>query len=199
MTSRAGTPGAPPKAAPIDCRLCALVFTSARNRHSLKLQLFGRERRESPNILPVFAPAGTGQKTALQRGGRRGKPRLYDVICTSCGGSMRPYLILTAVVLMAVAAFGQPPFRPGYGPCGVYGCGPFIPLLTTPEISLQQFSPNPVGASNATTGLIAGATNSTLSQIRGRDQFGLFRGRVVPGRRSSDGAGGPSVAGDGGT
>jgi hypothetical protein len=34
-------------------------------------------------------------------------------------------------------------------------------------MSLQQFSPNPVGASNATTGLIAGATNSTLSQIQG--------------------------------
>ena len=79
---------------------------------------------------------------------------------------MRPNLILTAVVLMAVAAFGQLPFRPGYGPC-FYGCGPFIPILTTPEMSLQQFSPNPVGASNATTGLIAGATNSTLSQIQG--------------------------------
>ena len=34
-------------------------------------------------------------------------------------------------------------------------------------MSLQQFSPNPVGASNATTGLMAGATNSTLSQIQG--------------------------------
>src|SRR5208337_1948866 len=34
-------------------------------------------------------------------------------------------------------------------------------------VSLQQFSPNPVGASNATTGLIAGATNSTLSQMQG--------------------------------
>ena len=109
---------------------------------------------------------------------------------------MRPYLVLTAVVLMAVAAFGQLPFRPGYGPCDVYGCGPFIPLLTTPEVSLQQFSPNPVGASNATTGLIAGATNSTLSQTRGIDQFGLYRGRVVPGRRSADHAGGPPVAGD---
>jgi hypothetical protein len=32
---------------------------------------------------------------------------------------------------------------------------------------LQQFSPSPVGASNATTGLIAGATNSTLSQVQG--------------------------------
>jgi len=34
-------------------------------------------------------------------------------------------------------------------------------------VSLQQVSPNPVGASNATTGLSAGATNSTLSQVSG--------------------------------
>jgi hypothetical protein len=73
---------------------------------------------------------------------------------------MRPYLVLTAVVFMAVAAFGQQPF-----PHPIYG--PYVPLLTTPEVSLQQYSPNPVGASNATTGLIAGATNSTLSQIQG--------------------------------
>jgi hypothetical protein len=80
---------------------------------------------------------------------------------------MRPYLILMVVVLTAVAAFGQQPIaHPGYSPC-FYGCGPFIPLLTTPEISLEQVSPNPVGASNATTGLIAGATNATLSQIQG--------------------------------
>ena len=80
---------------------------------------------------------------------------------------MRPYLVLMAVVLMAVAAFGQQSIsHPGYSSC-FYGCGPFVPLLTTPEISLEQFSPNPVGASNATTGLIAGATNATLSQIQG--------------------------------
>jgi hypothetical protein len=82
---------------------------------------------------------------------------------------MRPYLILMAVVLASVAAFGQQPgYRPygPYGPC-FYGCGASIPLLVTPQISLQQFSPNPVGASNATTGLIAGATNSTLSQVQG--------------------------------
>ena len=78
---------------------------------------------------------------------------------------MRPYLILTAVVLMAVAAFGQQPF-PSPSPC-FSGCGPFIPLVTTPMVSLQTASPNPVGATNATTGLIAGATNSTLSQIQG--------------------------------
>ena len=78
---------------------------------------------------------------------------------------MRPYLVLMAVVLLAVAAFGQHPF-PHPGPC-VYGCGPFIPLVTTPMVSLQTVSPNPVGASNATTGLIAGATNATLSEIEG--------------------------------
>ncbi len=80
---------------------------------------------------------------------------------------MRPYLVLTTVVLLAVAAFGQQPVpHPTYGTC-FYGCGPYIPLLTTPEISLETVSPNPVGASNATTGLIAGATNATLSQIEG--------------------------------
>ena len=79
---------------------------------------------------------------------------------------MRPYLVLCTVVLIAVAAFGQQPNPWIYGPCN-FGCGPFIPLVTTPMVSLQQVSPNPVGASNATTGLVAGATNSTLSQISG--------------------------------
>jgi|SRR5208282_6123787 len=79
---------------------------------------------------------------------------------------MRPYLVLMAVVLMAAFALAQQPV-PYPGACLVYGCGPYVPRLTTPEISLQQYSPNPVGASNATTGLIAGATNSTLSQVQG--------------------------------
>ena len=79
---------------------------------------------------------------------------------------MKPCFVLCAVVLMAVAAFGQQPVPRVYGPC-LYGCGPYVPLITTPMISLQSVSPNPVGARNATTGLIAGATNSTLSQIQG--------------------------------
>lgn len=78
---------------------------------------------------------------------------------------MRPCLVLMAVALMAVAAFGQQPF-PRPGPC-LYECGPYVPLVTTPMISLQTVSPNPVGATNATTGLIAGATNATLSQVQG--------------------------------
>ncbi len=81
---------------------------------------------------------------------------------------MRPYFVLTAVVLVAAAAFGQQPSPRPYGGCVYgYGCGPSIPLVTTPEVTLQQVSPNPVGATNATTGLIAGATNGTLSQIEG--------------------------------
>jgi hypothetical protein len=80
---------------------------------------------------------------------------------------MRPYLVLCAVVLIAVAGFGQQPVPPRiFNPC-FYGCGPYIPLVTTPMVSLQTVSPNPVGATNATTGLIAGATDSTLSQIQG--------------------------------
>ena len=80
---------------------------------------------------------------------------------------MRPYLVLCLVVLISALAFGQQPMPPRmYGPC-VLGCGPFVPLVTTPMISLQTASPNPVGARNATTGLVAGATNGTLSQIQG--------------------------------
>jgi hypothetical protein len=78
---------------------------------------------------------------------------------------MRPFLLAITVVLMTVAALGQQPM-PYAGGC-FYGCGPYVPRLTTPEISFQQVSPNPAGATNATTGLIAGATNSTLSEIQG--------------------------------
>jgi hypothetical protein len=79
---------------------------------------------------------------------------------------MRPYLVLCAVLLIAAAAFGQQPFPRPYS-AAYYGYGPYVPLISTPMISLQTVSPNPVGASNATTGLIAGATDSTLSQIQG--------------------------------
>ncbi|MGA7292689.1 MAG: hypothetical protein WBW53_15100 [Terriglobales bacterium] len=78
---------------------------------------------------------------------------------------MRPLSVLTAIVLLAAACFAQQPV-PRPGPC-FYGCGPYVPLISTPMISLETVSPNPVGASNATTGLIAGATNSTLSEVQG--------------------------------
>jgi hypothetical protein len=71
-------------------------------------------------------------------------------------------LTLCATLLVATLAFAQRPVQV-YGP----GSGPYVPLVTTPQISLQQVSPNPVGASSATYGLMAGARNSTLSMVNG--------------------------------
>jgi hypothetical protein len=45
---------------------------------------------------------------------------------------------------------------------GVYAA-PFVPLVTTPEITLSTVSPWAAGASSSAFGLVAGATNSTLS------------------------------------
>lgn len=45
---------------------------------------------------------------------------------------------------------------------GVYAA-PFVPLIVTPSVTLSTVSPSPVGASNATWGNVAGATNATLS------------------------------------
>ena len=79
---------------------------------------------------------------------------------------MRVFAIALAVTISSAVAFGQDGARgiPGY--CA-YNCGPYIPLITTPSISFETVSPSPVGASNATGGLHAGARNSTLSIIDG--------------------------------
>jgi hypothetical protein len=47
---------------------------------------------------------------------------------------------------------------------GVYAA-PFVPLVTTPSVTLATVSPSAVGASNATFGNVAGATNATLSMV----------------------------------
>jgi hypothetical protein len=72
---------------------------------------------------------------------------------------MRLFTVLCAALFLSNVALGQAP--------GYYVNGPYVPLITTPSISLQTISPSPVGASNATTGLMAGARNSTLSMIDG--------------------------------
>jgi hypothetical protein len=60
---------------------------------------------------------------------------------------------------------------PGYG---VYAA-PFVPLVTTPSVTLTTVSPSPVGASNATWGNVAGATNATLSdEFIGEPPVGVF-------------------------
>jgi hypothetical protein len=77
---------------------------------------------------------------------------------------MRILIALCAAALFSCAAVGQVvPANVGYDGCGA----PYIPRLTTPEVSLQTVSANPVGASNATYGLSAGATNGTLSNVTG--------------------------------
>jgi hypothetical protein len=75
---------------------------------------------------------------------------------------------LTLFVSLSIAPVGlaQAPAR-GFGSFCSYACGPYVPLVTTPSVSLETVSPNPVGARNATSGLIAGATNSTLSEESG--------------------------------
>ena len=82
---------------------------------------------------------------------------------------MRQVLVVVAVLLVASIAFGQATVVGGWGTnlgwAGYYPAPPFIPVITTPSLTLQSFSPSPVGASNATFGLNAGATNSTLSII----------------------------------
>lgn len=78
---------------------------------------------------------------------------------------MRLFTVLCAAIFVSSLAVGQTTAIHGYTG---YGYGPYVPLVTTPEISLQTVSTSsPVGASNATGGLVAGATNSTLSMISG--------------------------------
>jgi len=47
---------------------------------------------------------------------------------------------------------------------GVYAA-PFVPLVTTPSVTLATVSPSAAGASNATFGNVAGATDATLSMM----------------------------------
>lgn len=77
---------------------------------------------------------------------------------------MRIFTVLSFIVLLSVLGFAQDGERgiPGYCP---YGCGPYVPMVTTPSLSFATYSRNPVGATNATGGLMAGATDGTLSEV----------------------------------
>ncbi len=78
---------------------------------------------------------------------------------------MPRFAVLCSILLLSVLSFGQNERAIArYCP---YGCGPYVPLITTPSLSFATVSPNPVGATNATGGLIAGATDSTLSEVSG--------------------------------
>ncbi|MFZ0815732.1 MAG: hypothetical protein WAM78_09445 [Candidatus Sulfotelmatobacter sp.] len=77
---------------------------------------------------------------------------------------MRGFVVGLAVVVFSALSFGQDGGRGVAGYCP-YGCGPYVPLLTTPSVAFETVSSSPVGASDATAGLQAGARNSTMSMI----------------------------------
>ena len=79
---------------------------------------------------------------------------------------MRRFTICAVLLASSLAVAQNSPIRgnAGYG----YGYGPYIPLITTPQVSLESRPTGPtVGATNATAGLQAGARNSTLEMGTG--------------------------------
>ena len=80
---------------------------------------------------------------------------------------MRALAIFGAALILSALAAAQTTRNYGGGGYG-YGYGPYIPLLTTPEISLESRPiGQTVGATNATGELTTGARNSTLSMASG--------------------------------
>ena len=83
---------------------------------------------------------------------------------------MRKLLLMCALLLLVGAAFGQVTIVSGYatnqGWGGSYPAPPYVPLVTTPIITLDTVSPSAAGASNASTGMVAGASNATLSIVQ---------------------------------
>ena len=79
---------------------------------------------------------------------------------------MRQLTVFCLAIILPTLAAGQAIVSSGYvidsPPPGAYA-QPFVPRLSTPSMSFENVSPSPVGASNATAGNVAGATNATLS------------------------------------
>jgi hypothetical protein len=77
---------------------------------------------------------------------------------------MRSLFVVCGVFFLSATLLSQTVVRAEAVPgC----CGPYIPLVTTPMVSLHSVSPHSAGATNATWGLQAGASNSTLSILNG--------------------------------
>jgi hypothetical protein len=80
---------------------------------------------------------------------------------------MRLVSMCCMLLLLCGLAAGQATIIGGYASnwapsYGVY-VGPYVPLVTTPEVSLSTVSPWAAGASSSAFGMVAGAVNSTLS------------------------------------
>src|SRR5271154_6057486 len=93
----------------------------------------------------------------------------YDALVKSVEDPMRSLKTLSMILLLSGLAAAQATviggtasnWVPAYG---VYAA-PFVPLVTTPSVTLATVSPSPAGASNATFGNVAGASNATLSIV----------------------------------
>jgi len=81
--------------------------------------------------------------------------RLLNIFCTLV--MLSSFAAAQATVIGGYASNWPPNY-------GVYAT-PFVPLVTTPSVSLDSYSPLPAGASNATQGLVAGASNSTFDNV----------------------------------
>jgi hypothetical protein len=82
---------------------------------------------------------------------------------------MRQLSILCMLLFLSGFAAAQVTVMGGYASnwppvYGVYAV-PFVPRVITPSFALENVSPSAAGASNATFGNVAGATNATLSIV----------------------------------
>ena len=82
---------------------------------------------------------------------------------------MRRLLIAFCFVALCGLASAQVTVISGYASNvyqtpGAYAA-PFVPLVTTPSVSIETGLPTQIGASNATAGNVAGATNATISIV----------------------------------
>ena len=85
--------------------------------------------------------------------------------------SIAVFVVLTSVWAAAQQATVVQGYASTLAPAGLV-TRPFVPLVNTPEVSLDQPSLS-IGASNATEGLVAGATAATgySSQEQGQPQL----------------------------
>jgi hypothetical protein len=109
---------------------------------------------------------------------------------------MRKLSVLCLLLLLSGFAAAQATIIGGaasnwFPAYGVYAA-PYVPLVTTPSVTLTTVSPSPVGASNATWGNVAGATNATLSdEFIGQPPVGVYTQPVWYGPSAAPEAGEP--------
>jgi len=104
---------------------------------------------------------------------------------------MRLVSMCCTLLLLCGLAAGQATVIGGYASnwapsYGVY-VGPYVPLVTTPEVSLSTVSPWAAGASSSAFGLVAGACNSTLSsEFVGEPPAGVYTEPVWYGQTQAE-------------